>query len=410
MASGLSTISFEDVLDRRNLTPAYQPVVDLMSGETVGYEALARWPALGIDPSEAFEWAARVGGVAELDRACRAAAITGAVDTLAAEVTLFVNIEPSALTSRDAAEILALAGGRLRLVAEITERALLRRPAELLRTVGQLRAAGCGIALDDVGAAPESLTLLPFVRPDVIKLDLSLIQRWPGPEQAAILTAVAAQAERSGAVVLAEGIETEAHREQALALGASLGQGWLLGRPAGPSGRPVVAGSGLSAAGPPPPSAPTPFSLVEDRPLRVAPKGLLLAISHHLENRVLALDPPPVVLSTFQEARHFTPFTEVRYRRLAAHCPLVAVIGAGLAAAPAPGVRGADLEPDDALRDEWTVVVVGDHYAGALISQDLGDTGPDLHRRFAYAVTHDHDTVMAAARSLLQRVVASDSP
>jgi hypothetical protein len=50
------------------------------------------------------------------------------------------------------------------------------------------------------------------------------------------------------------------------------------------------------------------------------------------------------------------------------------------------------------------VAVVGDHYAGALIARDLGDSGPDRDRRFSFALTHDHDTVLAAARSLLERV------
>ncbi len=73
----------------------------------------------------------------------------------------------------------------MRLVVEITERALTARPADLLPTIEQLREAGIGIALDDVGADHRSLALMPFLRPDVIQLDLRLTQgdpsrRWPG--------------------------------------------------------------------------------------------------------------------------------------------------------------------------------------------------------------------------------------
>ena len=50
------------------------------------------------------------------------------------------------------------------------------RPAELLAAVERLRARGWGVALDDVGADHRSLALMPFVRPDVIKLDLRLVQ------------------------------------------------------------------------------------------------------------------------------------------------------------------------------------------------------------------------------------------
>jgi EAL domain-containing protein (putative c-di-GMP-specific phosphodiesterase class I) len=69
-----------------------------------------------------------------------------------------------------------LGKGRLRVVVEVTERAVAGDPARLLATVAQAREAGWGVALDDVGAAPASLAVLPFVRPDVIKLDMRLLQ------------------------------------------------------------------------------------------------------------------------------------------------------------------------------------------------------------------------------------------
>jgi hypothetical protein len=53
------------------------------------------------------------------------------------------------------------------------------------------------------------------------------------------------------------------------------------------------------------------------------------------------------------------------------------------------------------------IAVVGAHYAGALIAHDLGDTGPDQDRRFAFTLTHDYVTVLAAARSLLDRVTSA---
>jgi len=83
---------------------------------------------------------------------------------------------------------------------------------------------------------------------------------------------------------------------------------------------------------------------------------------------------------------------------------LVAALGVGMGAQPAGGVRGGSLRSDDPLRREWSVVVVGPHYSGALIARDLDDDGPDLDRRFAFLVTHDRDTVVAAARSMLRRL------
>ena len=87
------------------------------------------------------------------------------------------------------------------------------------------------MALDDVGAEPASLAVMPFVRPDVIKLDLRLVQGRTTAEVARIVNAVRAQAELTGARILAEGIETRRHAEIARTLGATIAQGYLYGRP-----------------------------------------------------------------------------------------------------------------------------------------------------------------------------------
>ncbi len=398
------TITFDDLLDRHYLQPVYQPIVDLANGEEVAAEALARWPDLGILPEAAFLWATRDGRLAELDEACRNAAIDDAIaHGLPRQFDLFVNLEPSVLGPDTATRLLARAAGQTGVVVEITERSLLQRPAELLRAVNQLRESGCAIALDDVGAVPDSLVLLPFVAPDVIKLDVSLVQQWPNVEQASIYTTVAAYVERTGATVLAEGIESKTHLQQALALGATVGQGWYFSQP-GPLADLSPPGHALGLRQPLRPIAASPFSLVRPSAVRVSPKGLLSGISQHLEHQGLALETAPIVLACFQEARYFTGGTAHRYTRLADRCPLVAALGVDLALTPTQGVRGVSLAPNDVLRGEWVVAVVGNHYAGALIARDLGDSGPDRDRRFAFTLTHDHETVLAAARSLLERV------
>jgi EAL domain-containing protein (putative c-di-GMP-specific phosphodiesterase class I) len=395
---------FDNLVARPFLRPVYQPVVDLAAGQPVAVEALARWPQLGIGPEQAFAWASDVGRLEELDLACRTAAVEDAIaHGLPDGFSLFVNIEPSVLGPATLGHLLDLASTGPDIVAEITERSILDRPAELLSNVRDLRAAGCAIALDDVGAVPDSLSLLPFLAPDIVKLDMSLVQQRPEGDRAATVTAVAAYAERTGAIVLAEGIETQRDLNQALALGATLGQGWYLGRPGPleayePVGRRLPLGAGI-------PTAPTtPFDLLNPQQLRVGSKEVLLGISRHIEQQGSRLTTPPVVLSAFQDAERFTPATAIRYERLARRCPLVVALANGLNHEPAPGVRGADLAADDPLHQEWTVVAVGTHYTGALIAKDLGDPGPDLERRFLFTLTHDHGTVLAAATSLLSRV------
>jgi EAL domain-containing protein (putative c-di-GMP-specific phosphodiesterase class I) len=405
------TITLDDLLDPDLLRADYQPIVDLDSGETVAYEALARWPGGAIGPERALALATAGGWLAELDWACQAAALRGALDArLGRQQTLFINVEPSTLglpTPEALTSLVAEAGRDLRVVVELTERALLTRPAELLRAVAAMRERGWGIALDDVGAVPDSLALLPFIEPDVIKLDLQLVQRWPDVTQAEIMAAVMAHSERTGTTLLAEGIETDAHVEQALALGATLGQGWLYAK-AGPLADLCPGRRRVPFVEPPTAPAGTPFDLVDRSPqVRVGRKGMLLAISRHIEDQGLAHGIPPVVLAAFQSARHFTPYTQRRFTRLGRVCPLVVALGAGLPTDLGPGLRGASLTDDDRLQGEWTVVVVGAHYAGALIARDLGDGGPDQDRRYAFRVTHDRRLVLAAARSLLTRVQAT---
>jgi EAL domain len=74
--------------------------------------------------------------------------------------------------------------------------------------------------------------VLPFVRPDLIKLDMRLLQGRTTAEAAHIVNTVRAQAERADAVVIAEGIETIKHAREAAAAGAIIGQGFLFGYPA----------------------------------------------------------------------------------------------------------------------------------------------------------------------------------
>jgi EAL domain-containing protein (putative c-di-GMP-specific phosphodiesterase class I) len=383
----------------------------------VAYEALARGPVGSAleSPAALFAAAGAEGRVAELDWACRMAAMGGALDgRLDPATALLVNVEPDVLEAdvpAADAPLLRRAEDGLTLIAEITERRLADRPAELLRAVAGLRRRGWGFALDDVGADWRSVALMPFLRPDLVKLDMRLVQEPFGAEAAAVVRAVRAYADASGAEVLAEGIETEEHEARALSWGATLGQGWLYGRP---EPLPAVPVTGAARAGGlvthlAPVGTRTPAQIAESAGARfdVAPKGALLAHSIAMERRA-QFDPDPVViLGTFQSARHFTVPTARRYARLAERSVFVGAFGVGLTDAPAPGVRGASLHANEQLAGEWNVVVVGPHHAAALIARDLGDGGPDLERRYAHTLIEDRELVLRAARSLMLRIVGA---
>ena len=175
--SSATPATIDDVLRAGAVRSVFQPIVELDTGRVVAYEALARGPQGPLErPDQLFAAAREAGRLAELDAACRTTALTGAYEIgLQAPLTLFVNVEPEVLDRAPMEDLLAIAQaapGGLRVVLEITERALATRPAELLRTVERVRAVGWGAAVDDVGAEALSLAFMPLLRPDVVKLDL----------------------------------------------------------------------------------------------------------------------------------------------------------------------------------------------------------------------------------------------
>lgn len=407
--------SLDEVLTRAAVRSDYQPVIDLDSGAVVGYEALARGPHGAFErPDVLFAAARRAGRTAELDRICRNSAITGAwAAGLAAPWTLFVNVEPAAASDafRNAGTseqpVASSGDGGQPIIVELTERAFTADPMELLQLVARIRARGWGIALDDLGAERESLALLPLLRPDVIKLDLRLVQQRPSADIADIVGAVGAEAERSGTAVLAEGIEDVEHLAVARSLGATHGQGWLLGRPGPlPSPLPTFSGPPMTIASRREQrwdQSPFAMGAAKIAP-RTAGKDLLIELSKSMERQAIKSGEATVVLATFQDADFFTPATRRRYSRLVETNTFVGALGQDMSPAPIPGVRGGRLHPTDPLIGEWDIAVVGPHFAVTLVARDLNDGGPDSQRRFEFVLSHDRDLAIAVATVLMSRM------
>jgi EAL domain-containing protein (putative c-di-GMP-specific phosphodiesterase class I) len=415
---GDNATELDTILRKGRLRSVFQPIAELDTGLTVAYEALARGPENSPLkwPDQLFAAARRCDRLNELDLACQNTAMEAALRAgLTGSWTVFINIEPEA--ARDAmrapGDVLAAQGGqlaqaaRLRVIAELTERSLTADPSELLNLVARVRSRGWGIALDDVGADRNSLALLPFVRPDVIKLDLRLIQQRPSAEIAEIFSAVNAEAERSGTAVLAEGIEDRAHLNTARSLGATLGQGWLFGRPGPPpkSAAPPAAGTIPAIQRDPEASAEAPFALAAAAvPPRLARKDLLIEISKHLERQAMHSGEATAVLASFQDAAFFTPATRRRYSQLAQRAAFVGVLGRGMPLSPMPGIRGGQLSLAEPLFSEWDIAVIGPHFASCLTARDLGDSGPDRQRRFEFVLSHKRELAIKVATALLSRI------
>lgn len=228
-----------EILAERLIQPLYQPIVDIDTRMVVGLEALARGPAgSGLEfPEQLFAAARAAGRLGELDMLCAERALECAIDAGERPPLLFVNAEPAVLDQPLSPRLIELvcAGLPFREVLEFTERALPTVPGSMLRLAALTRAFGHSIALDDVGVEPMSLAFLPILEPEIIKLDMGLIREPDVATTVQVSTVVRAQARRTGAVVIAEGVETARDLEVARSLGARWGQGFLFGRP-GPIG------------------------------------------------------------------------------------------------------------------------------------------------------------------------------
>jgi len=409
---------FDRIVDRRQVSVVFQPVVDLASSHVMGFEALARGPENSpfAMPAVMFRYAYQAGRAAELDWICRAAAFRAALDAaLPPDCTLFVNVEPASLSTEcppDLLDTIRTGESQLNIVVELTERYLTEDPATVLNAVAAARAEGLGIAIDDVGAEPASLAMMPLVHPDIIKLDLSLIQGSPDIAIARTINGVLAEVERTGAIVLAEGVETHEHAAMALAMGATLGQGWRYGRP-----RPLTdhwprkRRPAVRLLPTQPSDRTTPYELVTDqRPARMATKRLLISLSRHLEYQAADPAEPGVLVACFQEPTQFSRLIRLRYAKVAQAAVMVAAVGRGMPTDPAPRVRGTPLDPDDPLADEWVVIVVGAHFAAALVARRAAGHTTAGESLFEFAITYERSLAIAAARSLMQRIESRQIP
>jgi EAL domain-containing protein (putative c-di-GMP-specific phosphodiesterase class I) len=412
--------ALDEVIRERQVVSLYQPIYDISGGPkpveeypVVAYEALARGPKDSpVEfPDKLFGTARVAGRLAELDWVCRASAVLGAMDAgLKSPYTLFCNKEPEAI---DAPPPFALrdvwerAKAAVRVMTEITERAMTARPAELLATAGGIRDAGWGIALDDVGAEPSSLALMPFLDPDVIKLDLRLIQDTPTEDLAEVINAVNAEAERSHLTILSEGIENEQHERTSLAFGATLGQGWYYGRPA-PLPSPIpeatrqvqLLGRKLGAR-----QARVSKIVGTMQSVRHGTKPILHSMSRHLESEAQRLGETCVVIAMFEDAQFFAGATKARYEELARACSFVGVIAPGMPAEPAPGVRSANISGNDELFDQWGVCVISPHFAATFVARPRpGSDREAPDRDYDFALTYNREFVVETARNMMSKI------
>jgi PAS domain S-box-containing protein len=221
----------ERVIDEEQIGPVYQPIFELETERVIAYEALSRFPgdpARGPDRWFAEAWDVGLGLPLELTAVSLAAR---ALPRLPPDVDLCVNASPQTISSRRFVSTFGNAANRV--VVELTEHLSVDDYEGFASRLTPLRRAGGKIAIDDFGAGYASLRHILKVRPEWIKLDISLVERIHENSVAhALASALITFANEVGVRVIAEGIESEEELDALLEIGFRYGQGFYFGLPA----------------------------------------------------------------------------------------------------------------------------------------------------------------------------------
>jgi len=237
------------IIADRGFLPVFQPIVELATRTVVGYEALTRFTD-GSRPDQIFAEAHRCDLALELEAATLTAIFEAAV-ALPDAAWLNINVSPELVLAGE--PLAAIVGGSARpVVLELTEHiAITDYPA--LRAALERLGPAIRLAVDDAGAGFASLRHILELRPNYVKLDRAIVSRVDrDPARQALVAGLVDFTTRTGATLVAEGVETEAEVRQVHRLGVPLAQGYRLGRPglatrvAGP-----LANAAPSAAGAP---------------------------------------------------------------------------------------------------------------------------------------------------------------
>jgi diguanylate cyclase (GGDEF)-like protein len=227
-------------IERQQIVVQYQPIVELASGRIAAAEALVRWehPARGlVPPSEFVPLAEETGLIVPLGRHVLRSACMQA-SSWSGPLRMHVNLSVGELLAPDlvshVADAVAQAGLEpSKLVLEITESQLLGDAAAAARRFEELRALGVAIALDDFGTGYSSLSYVHSLPLDILKIAKPFVDGLcRGGRDASFVGMIVDLARTLNLQVIAEGIETPEQLAALREVGAELGQGYLLGRPA----------------------------------------------------------------------------------------------------------------------------------------------------------------------------------
>ena len=244
LAAATSLRDLEEKLNRCVATLAmhYQPIVDARTRARFGYEALLRTKDAALPhPGAVLDAAERLERVPALGRAVRAHVAKEIAAAPAERGMFFVNLHLHDLFDKQITSAFApLSKLASRVCLEITERTSLQGALDLRYRVAELRELGFRIAIDDLGGGHARMGTFSPVDTDFVKLDMSLVRdlgKYPVKQH--LIRAIASLCRDQGAMVIAEGVETDVEARLLVELGCDLLQGYLIAKPTPPFGDPL---------------------------------------------------------------------------------------------------------------------------------------------------------------------------
>lgn len=227
----IDRIKIQNVIDTESFYEVFQPILELQSNNVWGYEALTRFIDPALTPDRAFEQADELGLGNQLGVATLKSALQDS-HYFPANVTLNLNATPALILSGALNEIFADEQDLSRYVLEITEHVIVDDYQEIQTFIQPLRRKGLRLAVDDAGAGYASFRHILLLKPDIIKLDISLIRDiHKSDEKQALTTALVAFSKRGKHLLIAEGVETEEELAILRELKVDLVQGYLFSKP-----------------------------------------------------------------------------------------------------------------------------------------------------------------------------------
>ncbi|MDO8886916.1 GGDEF domain-containing phosphodiesterase [Candidatus Oleimmundimicrobium sp.] len=229
------------IIENEEIYSLFQPIVKLPEYKIIGYEALSRGPGGEFErPDKLFTIACASELVIELERLCRKKALSAA-SNINPKHLLFLNVEPDSVNDPELRQIAAshlLMDSSLNsnhIVLEVTERAAIENFSVFKNALEYFRALGFKIAIDDGGAGYATLESMVELKPDFIKIDMSLIRNIDTDSvKQQLVKALINFGKETNIKMIAEGIETKAELKTLLELDIHLGQGYVFAYPSEP--------------------------------------------------------------------------------------------------------------------------------------------------------------------------------